>query len=190
MVKEQSVHNRIRAVGMLEGGLTQENVSKRMGVNIRTVRRWWSCHKRGKVLENKRGRGRKSSIPKVDKLVMAKETGKQHQSTRYISRKLKSKGVVISPSTIYHNMKKDLRVKSYKRQCQPKLTDRRKENRVKFCKERENWTTEDWKRIYFSDESPFELIHAPNRQNDRIWATQKSEVQPVELVKYASIFQV
>ena len=42
----------------------------------------------------------------------------------------------------------------------------------------------------FSDECPFELIHAPNRQNDRIWAPDKSNVPPIELVKHPPKIQV
>ena len=45
------------------------------------------------------------------------------------------------------------------------------------------WTAEEWRRVIYSDECPFELIHVPNRQNDRIWAPDRSNIQPVELVK-------
>ena len=48
---------------------------------------------------------------------------------------------------------------------------------------RRSWTVEDWRRVLFSDESPFELFHPPNRQNDRVWAHHSSEVPPTETVK-------
>ena len=55
---------------------------------------------------------------------------------------------------------------------------------------RKDWTAEEWRRIIFSDECPFELIHAPNRQNDRIWAPDRSYIQPVELLKHLPKIQV
>ena len=124
------------------------------------------------------------------KLVITKSTKKRHQSTRSISRKLKSKGYSIPYSTVYRYLRNTLNTKPYKRQRQPKLTEKQRENRLKFCKARQNWTTEEWKRVIFSDECPFELIHAPNRQNDRIWAPDKSNVPPIELVKHPPKIQV
>jgi len=35
----------------------------------------------------------------------------------------------------------------------------------------------------FTDESPFELFHLPNRQNDRVLAHQSAEAPPTETVK-------
>ena len=92
MVKEQTVQTRNLAIGMLQCGLTQQKVAKQIGVNIRTVRRWWLSFLEGHSLENKRGHGRKTSVPMPAKLVFTKSTKKRHQSTRSISRKLKSKG--------------------------------------------------------------------------------------------------
>ena len=37
--------------------------------------------------------------------------------------------------------------------------------------------------MLFSDESPFELYHPPNRQNDRVWASTSSEVPISHTVK-------
>ena len=34
-----------------------------------------------------------------------------------------------------------------------------------------------------SDESPFGLFHSPNRQNDRVWAADASDVPDVPTVK-------
>ena len=69
------------------------------------------------------------------------------------------------------------------------INGKQKENRLKFCKARQNWTTEEWKRAIFSDECPFELTHAPNRQNDRIWAPDKSNVPLIYLVKHPPKFR-
>lgn len=40
----------------------------------------------------------------------------------------------------------------------PILNKRMRKNRLNWCKERENWSVADWKRVVFSDESKFNLI--------------------------------
>lgn len=37
---------------------------------------------------------------------------------------------------------------------------------LKFYIARRDWTVEEWKRVIFSDESPFELVQPANRQNN------------------------
>ncbi|KAI6657135.1 hypothetical protein LOD99_15921 [Oopsacas minuta] len=62
--------------------------------------------------------------------------------------------------------------------------------RLKFCKERVNWIANDWKNIIFTDESPFELNHPPNRKNDCVWARNTLDVEPVQMVKFPKKIQV
>lgn len=59
-----------------------------------------------------------------------------------------------------------------------------KENRIKLYIARRDLTVEEWKRIIFSNKSPIELVHTPNRQNDRIWAPNRSNIQPISLIKH------
>ena len=72
----------------------------------------------------------------------------------------------------------------------PRLSPKQKENRLTFCKERLRWTVEDWRRVLFSDESPFEIFHTPNRQNDRIWTRDRASITPHEKVKFPSKLHV
>ena len=55
--------------------------------------------------------------------------------------------------------------------------------RLKFARERRNWTVDDWKRVIWSDESTFELTHSSSKRVDRIWATSAADVPVQELVK-------
>ena len=72
----------------------------------------------------------------------------------------------------------------------PRLSPKQKENRLIFCKERLGWTIEDWRRVLFSDESPFEIFHAPNRQNNRVWTRDRTSITPHEKVKFPSKLHV
>ena len=49
----------------------------KLGVNIRTIQRWWRLFKNGLSLENQGGRGRKSSVPKIAKIVITNSIGKK-----------------------------------------------------------------------------------------------------------------
>ena len=75
-------------------------------------------------------------------------------------------------------------MKPYKPKLQPKLTEKQKRARLTFCKDRKKWSIHEWRHVLFSDESPFELFHPPNRQNDRVWLADRDEVVPIETVKF------
>ena len=86
---------------MLKAGLTQESVARQLGTTIRTVRRWWCRAKSGNSLENLKGRGRKTAIDKVAKILIAKTFGKKRKSTSKISQILKNKGFPVSHITVH-----------------------------------------------------------------------------------------
>ena len=65
-----------------------------------------------------------------------------------------------------------------------------KENRIKFAQRTINWTAEAWKKVLWSDESPFELFSLPNRQNDRVWSKSPTKVEPCLRVKFPPKIQV
>ena len=184
MVKEATLAVRIRAVSMIEAGISIHKVAKVVGVAIRTIRRWLLRSKAGESLQNKRGRGRKTSVTMVPKVVIAKTIGKKMKSTRKISQNLKSKGFSISHVTVHTYLRKNLRVRPYKPQIQPKLTEKQRAARLKFCIDRKMWSIDVWRRVLFSDESSFELFHTPNRQNDRVWTNSSANVRPTEKVKF------
>ena len=169
---------------MLKAGSTQESVARQLGTTVRTVRRWWYREKSGISLENLQGRGRKTAIGKVAKIVIAKILGKKRKSTRKISKILKNKGLQVSHMTVHSYLRKNLGVKPFKPQLQPKLTEKQKNVRLSFCRERKKWSVHDWRKVLFSDESPFELFHSPNRQNDRVWLADRLNLLPTETVKF------
>ena len=178
MVKESTYLTRCKAVAQLEGGKTQSEVARGIGVSIRTVRRWWKKHQTGQELTNTPGRGRKPKLLKAAKITISKSLSKSAQSTCKLAARLISKGHKVSHQTVRKHMRQSLRVLPFKPQLQSQLTAVQQANRVKFCRERKSWGIDEWRRVLFSDESPFEQFQPPNRQNDRIWARDKEEVPP------------
>ena len=86
--------------------------------------------------------------------------------------------------TVHSYLRKNLGVKPFKPQLQPKLTEKQKNVRLSFCRERKKWSVHDWRKVLFSDESPFELFHSPNRQNDRVWLADRLNLLPTETLKF------
>ena len=190
MAKESTYLTRCKAVAQLKGGQTQSEVARGIGVSIRMVRRWWKKHQTGQELTNTPGRGRKPKLSKAAKITISKSLTKRAQSTRKLATRLTSKGHKVSHETVRKHMRQSLKVLPFKPQLQPRLTAVQKANRLKFCRERKSWGIDEWRRVLFSDESPFELFHLPNCQNDWIWACDKEEVSPTFTVKHPLKIQV
>ena len=184
MPKEYSVSFRSKAVGMVHGGMSPKRVCEHLSIGRSQLFIWMKREKLGQGLSNKPGRGRRPSIHPVAKRVIAMATGKRHQSTRKLSQRLTRHGYRISRSTVHRYLRENLGVKPFKLSRRPKLTERQQEHRLRFAKERKNWSAEDWRRVLWSDESAFELYHPPNRHNDRVWAASTSEVPTVSTVKH------
>ena len=55
---------------------------------------------------------------------------------------------------------------------------------TEICQKHQDWEIEDWKRVLWSDESPFELYATPNRHNDLVWGKTTRDVPPILSVKF------
>ena len=194
MVKESTCLTRCKAVAQLEGSKTQSEVARGIGVSIQTVKRWWKKHQTGQELTKTPGRGRKSKLLKAAKITISKSLTKSAQSTCKLAARLTSKGHKVSHETVRKHMRQSLKVLPFKPQLQSQfklqLSAVQPANRVKFCRERKSWGIDEWRRVLFSDESPFELFQPPNCQNDRIWARDKEEVPPTFTFKHPLKIQV
>ena len=83
--------------------------------------------------------------------------------------------------TIQRHLTNKLNARPYKRPKILRITEKIKENRLIFAQNHQNWSSDDWKQVLWSDESPFELFHSPNRQNDRVWATGSKNIEPIQV---------
>ena len=65
MVKEATLTTRTRAVSLIEAGILIHEVAKVVGVSVRTIQRWLLRSKAGESLQNRKGRGRKTSVTMI-----------------------------------------------------------------------------------------------------------------------------
>jgi len=124
MVKEYENSTRYRAIGMLEAGQRQVEVSRALGIPVRTLRGWKKRHDKGQSLENRVGRGRKSKISRVAKIVISKSMYKKGQSTRALAKRLTAAGHEVSHMTVQRHLKDSLDAHPFKLQKIPKLTEK------------------------------------------------------------------
>ena len=182
--KNHSLETRGRAIGMVLAGLTTRKVSENLGVSQSAVVKWMKKNRQGLSLKDKPKSGRPKRLDKVSKIVLAKSLTKKRQSTRKLATRLTAAGHQVSKATVHRYLVRDLGCKAFVQRKVPKITEKQRKDRLKFCKDRRNWTMTEWSKVIFSDESPFELDASPNHQNDRIWAHNPAEVPNHERNKF------
>ena len=69
------------------------------------------------------------------KIVLRKAVGKRNQSATKVAQRLTRKGYPVSDRTVRHYWKKTLGLRIYKIRVRPKLTEKQRVHRVKFCEE-------------------------------------------------------
>lgn len=169
---------------MIEGGQTKKDVAKTLNVSVRTVKYWWAKYNAGESLEDRPRSGRPSVVGRVPKIIITKSIGKRRQSTGKLAKKLTKHGYPMHGTTVWRHMRKTLKLRPYKIRKVPKLTEKQKEARVEFAKAHKDWSVEDWKNVLWTDESPYEIFHPPNPQNDRVWTDDRSKVPVAQVVKH------
>ena len=175
--------NRARAIGLIEGGVSQGLVAKRFMVSRTTVNHWWKRHLNGESLKDKERSGRPPVVSNVAKIVCSKSKGKRGHSVRKLATRLSRKGYQVSKSSVHRFLRNSKNFYPYRRPRQPNITEKQRSCRLQFCKKVKGWSFEEFKNVIWSDESVFEIQHAPNPQNDRVWAESRDQVPPVHTVK-------
>ena len=175
---------RSRSIGMIEAGMTQKSAATACGMNLRTVERWWQRHRHGCSLQDKPRSGRPSALTAVAKIVIRKSLDRRGFSTRKLSSKLSAKGYPVSHTTVNTYLRQKLHAKPFRRPKIPHLTPSMKEKRLLFALVHQEWSTEDWKNVLWTDESSFQLFPPSNSQCNRIWSTSSENIHPVTQIKH------
>ncbi|KAI6646064.1 hypothetical protein LOD99_9512 [Oopsacas minuta] len=123
-VGDHRVELRSKAIGMLEGGITQKEITTRLNVGVRSVRRWWSQHKCGETMETKPRSEWPQILKRLSRIVIKKSLWKKRQSTRKLSRRLSIRGNPISHMTIQRHLGQRIDARPYKRPKWPKVTQK------------------------------------------------------------------
>lgn len=163
------------------GGKSTAQIAEETGLSIRTINDIYArAIKRGfepnrplKILPEyvedatRSGRPRKQEVVKEEIInkVRLDRYGREKSCTD-LTGELSHAGFIISSITVWRVLK-GAGFKKTKPTRKPGLTQKMKDERLKFCLDHKDWTIEDWKNVIWSDETAIVLLH--RRGGYRIW---------------------
>ena len=145
-----------------------------MKISRHCIRQTLSKYDKFHILTTKPGAGRRSKISDQDKRLIKlqqqrDDTASLADLVRYANTNL---NLSISRSTISRILQ-DFNMMSYILPRKPLITQVQRRNRLKWCYDHLDWSTDDWSKVIFSDESNYEVVNRKNRiyirrfRNDR-----------------------
>lgn len=144
-----------RAVGMLQAGRNQSQVSRHFDVNRSVICRLWQRYNNtGDPAEQHPGRGR-STTSRQDRYIQLTARRQPMLTAREIGLRLQNtSGVIVSPQTVRNRLHEyGLRARRPIR-CPP-IRHGNRTRRNEWCREHITWTQGQWDKILFCDESRF-----------------------------------
>ena len=155
-----------RAVGMRNKGSSINEIARELGRSHNGIKNSLVRTKSRNSTKRKEGTGRKNKKTTVrqDLEIIKQVRGNKRSTTSVeIQKKL---NFDISTGTIRNRIHQYLGFKSHWALKKPQISTKNRSERLKFAKEHENWSVEDWKKVIWSDESPFMIKY---RGRKRIW---------------------
>ena len=147
---------RLRAVGILEAGMTQVDVAMRLGVHFNTVYRLWRRYQQSNSVRDRPRSGR----PRVTSRRQDNFIRTTHVRNRFQPASVTSRSIPrlrrISPRTV-RNRLREARIRPRRPAIRPVSLRRHRVARLAWCRRHLRYTNRDWQRVLFTDESRFLL---------------------------------
>lgn len=156
-----------RALTLLEKGDSVIAVARDLGVSreaIYQLKRSAAPLPKGTVPKRKSGSGApKKTTARTDNLL--KREVLSNPAITAVELKINHKELLqnVATRTIRHRLQKDLDLPIRRAAKKPMLTAAMKKKRLGFCKKYKDWTSEQWKKVMFSDESTFRLVRGGSK---------------------------
>ena len=142
-------------------GMPEKDVANLFKCSVRTVRRIFAQQKAGKDLHRGLKSGRPPiTTPREDRAVVNFVKIDPKRNATDGSDKMKEDfNKVVSPETIRRRLNC---TGLYARRAvlKPLMTPKHRKQRLEFARTYRNWTTDDWAKVLFTDETKVNLFHA------------------------------
>lgn len=163
--KRLSPQEKAEIVGMFHGGSTVKDIACYMQCHISSIYRVVKKTLGENPFLRKPGSGRPRKTSQRDVTRIIREVKKNPSITGH---EIKANLLLnnISERTVRRRIASDSEFASYWKTKKPYISPRNRMKRMKFAKDHIHWTTVDWQKVLWSDESPFVLIF--NRKT-RVW---------------------
>lgn len=162
-----SYDEKMRAIGMLQAGISQRRVANHLGTSQSVVSRCWSRFgDTGSVKERHVGPQRKTSPAQDRFLLLQARRASSITAVQLRKELLRTHGVSICPQTVQNRVneqglfqRRPLRV--------PRLSRGNRTSRLAWAQEHVNWGRNEWSQVLFTDESRF--CYHPDSRRIRVW---------------------
>ena len=136
ITRNQSLAIRGQAVGVVLAGLTTREAAEALGVSLSVVAKWMNKSQQGQSLSNKPRSGRPKVLDRISRIGIAKSLTKKRQSTRKLATRLTAAGHPVSKNSVHRYLVKNLGCRAFVRRKIPKISEKRRKDRLEFCKDR------------------------------------------------------
>ncbi|GFV92278.1 transposable element Tcb2 transposase [Trichonephila clavipes] len=145
-----------RMIGKLEEGRTVTSVAAEFEINKSVVSRAWKAFQTTGTAVRKVGGGRpKTTTAGDDRYIILQAKRGRRKSTSVIAQQLSTAtGRQVSRFTVARRLHKGSLFTRRPERCLPLKVDHRRHH-LQWCREHKNWTTDQWSRVLFTDESRF-----------------------------------
>jgi transposase len=157
-------------IGLYKNKQSVPKISRMLKVHRTTVTRTIDKYLNGVDLATRPRSGRPKLLTnRSQKILKAIVKDNNKKSAEEIKKKFVEKtDIEVSTKTITRNLHK-MQIFSRIPACKPLLNDRQREQRLKWCTERRDWTVRKWRSVIWSDESRFTIFK--NDGPGRVWRT-------------------
>jgi transposase len=151
-----------RALQLLRSGMSTRLVSHRVGVSQQTVARWRALEAAG-IPTPRGGRPRKLTIRDDTIIARHASTGRHSTATTIQQVLQRHSKVTVHRATVSRSLARSGLSACAKRK-KPLLSTKHRKARLAFAKKYKDWTMDQWKRVFFSDESKINRYGSDGRQ--------------------------
>jgi len=163
--KQLNDFNKGRIIQAFQDGLTYQQCANIVGVHRTTAYRLISKISKNGTAARQAGSGRpRKTSSSTDRLIVREVKKDRFVSARKIRKDNSLDGV--SERTIRRRIQESGEFKSYWAARKPFITPRNMKRRLEWCIAHQNWTVEDWRKVIWSDESPFVLRYSGKK---KVW---------------------
>ena len=126
----------------------------------------------------------KKTTPRADNVMKRQVMKSPTRSAKKIRAELNKASVSVSRRTVSRRLVQEFGLKSRKPAKKPKLTAAMKTKRLQFALQHKDWTTAQWSKVLFSDESTIQQFAARKKNVRRPSGTRYDEKYTQQTIKH------
>ena len=150
--------DRGRAIGMLESGLNQTDVARRLGVHRTTIARLWvRFNTTGSIDDRPRPGQRRATTPGQDRYIRRIHTRERFQFATITARTCTLPGRRRVSAQTIRNRLRSVRLRARRPSSGPTLTANHRQMRFNWARDHVRWRRFQWNSVLFTDELRFML---------------------------------